>query len=318
MKVIDILTHSQDRTLLSFELLPPLKGGDIGRLYGAIEPLMDFAPSFINLTCHRDEEIVRERPDGTLERITVTKRPGTVALASAIMKRYDVEVVPHLVCGGLDPHAIENILIDLNFLDIDNIMALRGDQPVGMRFYSSASGEHAYCSDLVHQINNMNRGIYLDGLQQEAIPTDFCIGVAGYPEKHFESPNMAQDVRNLKRKVDAGADYIVTQMFFDNARFFDFVDRCRREGITVPIIPGIKPVASRRHLEMLPRTFHIGMPEELTEQLERCRSDAEARQVGIWWAVRQSRELKAAGVPAIHYYTMSRSENICEILRQVF
>lgn len=317
MKVKDILAKS-DRTLISFELLPPLKGGDIGKLYGAIEPLMEFSPSFINLTYHRDEEIIRQRPDGTQERLTVTKRPGTVALAAAIMKRYDVEVVPHLVCGGLDARTIENILIDLNFLDIDNVMALRGDPMPGQSFYAPSEGEHTYCSDLVGQINDMNRGVYLDGLQQGTIPTDFCIGVAGYPEKHYESPNISQDIKNLKRKVDAGADFIVTQMFFDNARFFDFVKRCRAEGITVPIIPGLKPISSLKHLEMLPRTFHIDMPEALAEELLKCTTDSQVKETGIRWAVQQSKGLKQAGVPAIHYYTMSRSENIREILRQVF
>ena len=234
------------------------------------------------------------------------------------MKRYDVEVVPHLVCGGLDRHTIENILIDLNFLDIDNVMALRGDPAPGERFFTPTRGGHAYCSDLVRQISDMNRGVYLDELQQNPIPTHFCIGVAGYPEKHYESPNLSQDIRNLKRKVDAGADYIVTQLFFDNARFFDFVERCRAEGITVPIIPGLKPVSSLKHLEMLPRTFHIDMPEALTEELSRCRTDEQAKEVGIEWSVGQAEELKAAGVPAIHFYTMSRSGNICEILKRVF
>lgn len=317
MKVKNILAEST-QTLISFELLPPLKGGDIGKVYGAIEPLMEFSPSFINLTYHRDEEILRKRPDGSLERLTVTKRPGTVALAAAIMKRYDVEVVPHLVCGGLDARTIENILIDLNFLDIDNVMALRGDPMPGQRFYSPAEGEHTYCCDLVSQISGLNNGIYLDGLQQNTNPTDFCIGVAGYPEKHYESPDLSLDIKNLKRKVDAGADFIVTQMFFDNERFFDFVGRCRSEGITVPIIPGLKPVSSLKHLEMLPRTFHIDMPEPLTETLANCTTDSQAKEVGIEWAIQQSKELKQAGVPAIHYYTMSRSENICKILKGVF
>lgn len=197
-------------------------------------------------------------------------------------------------------------------------MALRGDPAPGERFFTPTRGGHAYCSDLVRQISDMNRGVYLDELQQNPIPTHFCIGVAGYPEKHYESPNLSQDIRNLKRKVDAGADYIVTQLFFDNARFFDFVERCRAEGITVPIIPGLKPVSSLKHLEMLPRTFHIDMPETLTEELSRCRTDEQAKEVGIEWSVGQAKELKAAGVPAIHFYTMSRSGNICEILKRVF
>ena len=317
MKVKEILAAS-DRTLISFELLPPLKGGDIGKVYNAIEPLMEFSPSFINLTYHRDEEVIRQRPDGTLERITVTKRPGTVALAAAIMKRYDVEVVPHLVCGGLDRHTIENILIDLNFLDIDNVMALRGDPAPGERFFTPTRGGHAYCSDLVRQISDMNRGVYLDELQQNPIPTHFCIGVAGYPEKHYESPNLSQDIRNLKRKVDAGADYIITQMSFDNASILAFIENCRAAGIDVPIIPGIKPFSTKAQLTMLPQIFHVDLPEALVREVEKCPTNREVREVGVEWAVAQGRELIAAGVPILHFYTMGKTDNMVKIAQALF
>ena len=320
MNVVEIINEAiaSGRTRFAFELLPPLKGDGMGGVFAAIDRLIGFDPAYINVTFHREALKEDIRPDGSREWHIMRRRPGTVGISAAIRRKYDVEVVPHLVCGGLDRHTIENILIDLNFLDIDNVMALRGDPAPGERFFTPTRGGHAYCSDLVRQISDMNRGVYLDELQQNPIPTHFCIGVAGYPEKHYESPNLSQDIRNLKRKVDAGADYIVTQLFFDNARFFDFVERCRAEGITVPIIPGLKPVSSLKHLEMLPRTFHIDMPEALTEELSRCRTDEQAKEVGIEWSVGQAKELKAAGVPAIHFYTMSRSGNICEILKRVF
>lgn len=235
MKVIDILNKS-DKAVFSFELVPPLKGGDINKIYEAIEPLIALAPPFINITFHRDEVVYREYPDGTIKKVTVTKRPGSVALAAAIMRRYNVDMVPHIVCGGATRHKIENELIDLNFLDIENVMALRGDPIPGERFFTPEEDGHQYSCELVEQITRMNHGQYLDDTLTEAVPTNFCIGVAGYPEKHYEAPNQACDIENLKKKVDAGANYIVTQMFFDNSKFFQFVDKCRAQGINVPII----------------------------------------------------------------------------------
>ncbi|MDR2130759.1 MAG: methylenetetrahydrofolate reductase [NAD(P)H] [Odoribacteraceae bacterium] len=317
MKVIDILEKASG-PLFSFELVPPLCGGDIRKIHDAIEPLMEFAPPFINITFHRDEEEFRQRPDGGIERVVVTKRPGSVALAAAIMKRFRVEVVPHVICGGASRHAIENVLIDLHFLDIENVMALRGDPLPGQRFFVPEEGGHRYCNELVGQIARMNRGQYLDDSITDAVATNFCIGVAGYPEKHYEAPNRSTDIENLKRKVDAGAAYIVTQMFFDNAAFFRFVDACRAAGITVPIIPGIKPISTARHLEMLPRVFNIDIPEPLVRAIRRCANNAAVNQVGIEWAVEQGKELVARGVPAVHYYTMGSPNNIREIVRQVF
>lgn len=317
MKVIDILNQSE-KTIFSFELVPPLKGGDVHKIYEAIEPLIALAPPFINITFHRDEVEYRQRPDGTIRKVTVTKRPGSVALAAAIMRRYNVDMVPHIVCGGATRHKIENELIDLNFLDIENVMALRGDPIPGQRYFVPEEDGHKYSHELVEQVFHMNRGQYLDDTLTDTVPTNFCIGVAGYPEKHYEAPNQACDIENLKRKVDAGANYIVTQMFFDNSKFLDFVEKCRAKGITVPIIPGLKPLSTFKHLEMLPRTFSIDIPEELVKEIRRCQNNKDVNRVGIEWCVAQSKDLIAQGVPAIHYYTMGKSENIQEIVKQVF
>ncbi|MDR1756954.1 MAG: methylenetetrahydrofolate reductase [Culturomica sp.] len=317
MKIIDILNR-ETAPFASFELVPPLKGSDITKLYNSIQPLMEFEPPFINITCHRDETEYRPKPDGTFEKITVNKRPGSVAIAAAIMKRFPVEVVPHLICGGASRYKLENDLIDLNFLDIQNVVALRGDAVPGQKYFQPEPDGHKYSSQLVEQICNMNRGLYLDENITGAVPTNFCIGVAGYPEKHFEAPNRETDILNLKTKVDAGAAYIVTQMFFDNRKFFSFVDRCRAAGITVPIIPGLKPISTRTHIEMLPRAFSIDLPEELMKELRTCKDNESIYRAGTEWCIRQSRELLQKGAPAIHYYTMGKADNIRTILKQVF
>ena len=281
-KVIDIINQKK-APFASFELVPPLKGSDINKLYGAIEPLMEFAPPFINITFHRDEVEFRQTADGTFEKVTITKRPGSVAIAAAIMKRFPVEVVPHLICGGASKHQIENDLIDLNFLDIQNVVALRGDAIPGQKYFVPEPDGHRYSCELVEQIHNMNRGIYLDECLKNAVPTNFCIGVAAYPEKHYEAPNIDIDIENLKRKVDAGADYIVTQMFFDNTRFYEFAAKCRAAGITVPIIPGLKPISTQTHIEMLPRAFSIDLPQELMNEVRKCKDNKAIYQVGIEW-----------------------------------
>ena len=316
-KVIDIINQKK-APFASFELVPPLKGSDINKLYGAIEPLMEFAPPFINITFHRDEVEFRQTADGTFEKVTITKRPGSVAIAAAIMKRFPVEVVPHLICGGASKHQIENDLIDLNFLDIQNVVALRGDAIPGQKYFSPEPDGHRYSCELVEQIHNMNRGIYLDESLTKAVHTNFCIGVAGYPEKHYEAPNIDIDIENLKRKVEAGADYIVTQMFFDNHKFYQFVDKCRAAGIIAPIIPGLKPISTQTHIEMLPRAFSIDLPQDLMCEIRKCKDNQEIYQVGIEWCTAQSKDLLAHGVPAIHYYTMGKADNIREILKRSF
>ena len=317
MKVIDII-HNTKHPFFSFEIIPPLRGGNIHKLYESIEPLIHLAPPFINITFHRDEVEYRQATDGSIRKITVTKRPGSVALAAAIMKRYPVEVVPHLVCGGATAHQLENDLIDLNFLDIENVMALRGDAIPGERYFTPEPGGYAHSRDLVRQIKRLNQGIYLDDTLTNAVATNFCIGVAGYPEKHHEAPNATSDIEYLKQKIDAGADYIVTQMFYDNRKYFTFVEKCRAQGIEVPIIPGLKPISTSKHLDTLPRSFNIDIPEELERAIRHCKSPMEIKQLGIEWCVQHSLELLDQGAPAIHYYSMGKSDNIQEIVKRVF
>lgn len=316
-KVTDIL-NKKTTPFASFELVPPLKGSDISKLYHSIEPLMEFKPPFINITFHRDEVEYRQKPDGTFEKVTITKRPGSVAVAAAIMKRFNVEVVPHIICGGASKHKIENDLIDLNFLDIQNVVALRGDAIPGQKHFTPETDGHRYSSELVEQIHNLNHGKYIDESITDAIATNFCIGVAGYPEKHYEAPNLDIDIENLKRKADAGADYIVTQMFFDNKKFFKFVDRCRAAGIGLPIIPGLKPISTQTHIDMLPRSFSIDLPQNLMKEIRKCKDNKAIYQVGIEWCSAQSKELLEHGAPAIHYYTMGKADNIREILKRTF
>lgn len=316
-KVIDII-NKKTSPFASFELVPPLKGSDISKLYASIEPLMEFAPPFINITFHRDEVEYRQKSDGRFEKVILTKRPGSVAIAAAIMKRFPVEVVPHLICGGASKHQLENDLIDLNFLDIQNVVALRGDAIPGQKYFTPEPDGHRYSSELVKQIHNMNQGIYLDSSLTDAVHTNFCIGVAAYPEKHYEAPNIDIDIENLKHKVDAGADYIVTQMFFDNAKFYTFAEKCRAAGISVPIIPGLKPISTATHIEMLPRAFSIDLPQDLMKEVRKCKDNKEIYRAGIEWCVAQSQDLLAHGAPAIHYYTMGKADNIREILKRTF
>lgn len=316
MKVIDHINEAKD-TLISFEILPPLKGKSIESIYNGIDPLMEFNPKFINVTYHREEYIYRERDKGLLEKVAIRKRPGTVGICAAIMNKYHVDAVPHLICGGFSKEETENALIDLQFLGIDNVLALRGDPIKTESTFRPSKNGHRYAVELIDQISNMNKGNYtLDEIQLE--PTDFCIGAAGYPEKHFESMNMATDLHYLKQKVDRGADYIVTQLFFDNKKFFKFVEVCREMGIDVPIIPGLKPITKLRHISFLPKFFHIDFPDELSKELLKCKTDEEVKSVGLEWGIQQSKELKEAGVPCIHYYTMSNSSEVKNIAGEVF
>ncbi len=317
MKVIDIL-NGDHKPFASFELVPPLKGSDINKLYSSIEPLMEFNPPFINMTAHRDEIEYRQDPDGSFKRITVTKRPGSVAIAAAIMKRFNVEVVPHVICGGSTKWEIENTLLDLNFLDIQNVVALRGDAIPGEKYFTPTPDGHMHSNTLVTQINNMNKGVYLDSTLKNVVPTNFCIGVAGYPEKHCEAPNIDMDIENLKRKVEAGADYIITQMFFDNSKFFAFVEKCRAAGIIVPIIPGLKPISTHKHIELLPQAFSIDLPQDLMKEIVKCKDNSQIYEVGVEWCTAQCKELLAHGAKAIHFYTMGKADNVREIIRRAF
>lgn len=316
MKVTEHIAQAKE-TLFSFEILPPLKGKSIQSIYDGIDPLMEFKPKFINVTYHREEYIYKEHENGLLEKISVRKRPGTVGICAAIMNKYHVDAVPHLICGGFSKEETENALIDLQFLGIDNVLALRGDSIKTETTFRPHRNGHSHAVDLIHQITDMNKGTYLmDDIHLE--PTDFCIGAAGYPEKHFEAMNLATDLEYLKKKVDAGADYIVTQMFFDNSKYFQFVEACREIGITVPIIPGIKPIKTLNHISFLPKFFNIDYPEELSRELLKCKTNQDAEQTGIEWGIHQSRELKEKGVPCIHYYTMSNSSSVKAIAKEIF
>lgn len=317
-KVTDIISGSR-HPFASFELVPPLKGSDVSLLYDSIEPLMEFRPPFINVTCHRDEVEYVSNGDGTFSRLTLAKRPGTVAIVAAIMRRYPgLEIVPHVICGGASRSRVESELLDLHFLGIRNVVALRGDAIAGQRFFVAEADGFSHSNELVAMISDLNAGRYLDPTVKNGLPTDFCVGVAAYPEKHYEAANIDTDIANLKRKVDAGAHYIVTQMFFDNERFYSFEERCRQAGIGVPIIPGLKPLSAKRQIELLPRSFNIDIPQDLVRLMNATRTADEAYQAGIEWCTAQSRGLLEHGVPAIHYYTMAKTANVCQIVKAVF
>ena len=317
MKVIDHLRQAKD-TLVSFEVLPPLKGKNITSLYQHLDPLMEFKPSFVNVTYHRSEHIFKKKADGTFEKVEVRKRPGTVGICAAIMNHYQVDAVPHLICGGFTKRETEDALIDLNFLGIDNVLVLRGDATKNESSFEPESGGNRYAIDLLKQVDQLNNGIYLEEDIRDGFRTNFCMGVAGYPEKHFEAPNMETDLKHLKAKVDAGAEYIVTQMFFDNAKFFAFVDKCRENGINVPIIPGLKPLTNKKQLTVIPRIFHVDLPNELIEAMNRTKTDEEAEKVGEEWLIHQSKELKKAGVPVLHYYTLGKPRIVYNAVKEVF
>jgi len=317
VKVTEWIEKS-DKTLFSFEILPPLKGQSISDFFEAIEPLMEFNPAFIDVTYHREEFVYKSRGNGLLEKITTKKRPGTVGICAALMHRFHVDTVPHLICGGFNKKDTENALFDLNFLDIQNVLLLRGDSiKTEGRFIPDPDG-HEYADGLIEQVVNMNKGKYLGEDIMNSNTTDFCIGVAGYPEKHFEAPNLDMDLQHLKRKVDLGAHYIVTQMFFDNNKYFEFVKKCRDVGIDVPIIPGLKPITTKKQLTVLPSIFHIDMPQELVAAVEKCTNNKEVKQVGIEWCTQQSKELMKFGVPCLHYYSMGKSHSVKQIASSIF
>jgi methylenetetrahydrofolate reductase (NADPH) len=317
MSVIDKIKNATG-PLFTFELLPPLKGHSMERIYTAIERLLEFNPAYINFTSHRNEIVYHERPDGLLEKRVVRIRPGTIALAAAVKYKYNITVVPHLLCGGFTKEETENVLIEMNFLGIDDVLALRGDPQKGSRRFIPEKDGHSNTWELVRQIINMNNGKYLEESLVDTTNTNFCVGVAGYPEKHFEAANRQVDIENLKKKVEAGASYVVTQMFFDNNKFCRFRDDCRKAGIDVPIIAGLKPISALNDIKLLPQSFHIDLPNDLFSAVQKCKTDNEAREVGIEWATMQSRELISEGVPGIHYYTLGRSDNIARIVKASF
>jgi len=317
MHVTAHLAKAKD-TLVSFEILPPLKGKTITSIYDHLDPLMEFNPSWINVTYHRSETMFKKKTDGTFEKVDVRKRPGTVGICAAIMNHYNIDAVPHIICGGFTKRETEDALIDLQFLGIDNALILRGDAAKNESSFEPEPGGNRYAIDLLKQVGQLNQGIYLDEDILNGGKTDFCMGVAGYPEKHFESPNFEIDLIKTKEKVDAGADYIMTQMFFNNQKFLDYVQACRDMGITVPIIPGLKPITNKKQLTVLPRIFHVDIPTDLSNAINKCKTDAECEQVGTEWLIQQSKELKAAGVPVLHYYTLGKPKVIRDVVSAVF
>lgn len=316
MKVIDHIREAK-KTLVSFEILPPLKGKTINSIFDHLDPLMEFKPSFINVTYHRSEQIFKKRADGSFEKVEVRKRPGTVGICAAIMNHYKVDAVPHLICGGFTKRETEDALIDLNFIGVDNVLVLRGDAAKNETVFEPESGGNRNAQELLEQVVNLNNGIYLEEDIRDGFRTRFSIGVAGYPEKHFEAPNMDSDIAHLKEKVDAGADYIITQMFFDNKKFFEFEKKCRTAGIEVPIIPGLKPLTSKKQLSVIPRTFHVDIPSDLSEEIMKCKADSDVEKVGAEWLLQQSRELKNSGVPVLHYYTLGKPKVIWSVVKEL-
>jgi methylenetetrahydrofolate reductase (NADPH) len=316
MKVIDHINEAKD-TLISFEILPPLKGKGIQSLYKHLDPLMEFKPSYINVTYHRSEHVFKKNVDGSFQKVVVRKRPGTESICAAIMNKYSVDTVPHLICGGFNVSDTEDALINLNYLGIDNVLVLRGDAAKNETAFLPEPGGHNYASDLLKQVVDLNAGIYQEEELKNTSQTKFCIGVAGYPEKHFEAPNMDSDLQYLKNKVELGADYIVTQMFYDNEKYYAFVKACREIGITVPIIPGLKPIYTLKQLTMLPKVFHIDLPTVLSNEVAKCKTDEEVEKVGTEWLLHQSRELKKFGVPVLHYYTLGRPNIIVDVVKEL-
>ena len=318
MKVTEHIEKSKGKTRFSFEILPPLKGQNIDSIFNNIDPLMEFNPPFIDVTYHREEYVYKELENGLLQKQVVKKRPGTVGICAAIQNKYNVDAIPHVLCGGFTKEDTENFLIDLDFLGIDNVMALRGDAVKSEIYFKPEREGHQYASDLVDQIECLNQGKYLDEELQNTSPTDFCVGVAGYPEKHMEAPSLDSDIHFLKKKIKKGADYIVTQMFFDNQKYFEFVDKCRAEGITVPIIPGLKPISTKKQLNLIPHRFKVDLPDELIMAVVKCKDNKQVREVGIDWCINQSKELISKGVPFLHYYSMGKSDNIKAIASEIF
>lgn len=316
MKVIEHIQQAKD-TLISFEILPPLKGKSIQSIYDHLDPLMEFKPSFINVTYHRSEQVFKKKADGSFDKVEVRKRPGTVGICAALMNHYKIDTVPHLICGGFNKRETEDALIDLQFLGVDNVLVLRGDAAKNETFFEPEPQGNAYAIDLLKQVIDLNNGIYQEEDIRQGFRTDFCIGVAGYPEKHFEAPNLETDMAFLKAKVEAGAEYIVTQMFFDNKKYFAFVQACRDAGITVPIIPGLKPISNKKQLSVIPRTFHVDIPTELSMEIMKCKADADVEKVGAEWLITQSRELKKEGVPVLHYYTLGKPKVIRDVVKEV-
>ena len=317
MKVTEHIKNAE-KTLFSIEVLPPLKGQTINSIYETMDQLMPYNPAFVDVTYHRQEVVYREVEKGLMKRHAVRKRPGTVGICASLMNKFNIDTVPHIICGGFSKDDTEDALIDLNFVGIDNVLVLRGDPEKGTGIFKSEPDGHAYASELIGQVIEMNNGNYLDQDLRDTSKTNFCIGVAGYPEKHFEAPNLKSDLKYLKNKIDLGAEYIVTQLFYDNSKYFEFVDKCRAAGINVPIIPGLKPITSQKQLSVIPHYFHVNLPDKLVDEIEECKTPEQTRQAGVRWCIQQSQELIEAGVPVLHYYSMGKAKSIQEVAEEVF
>ena len=318
MKITEHIKKANGKTLFSFEIIPPKKGNNIQELYNCIDPLMEFKPPFIDVTTSREEYVYVDKGNGLLDRKITRTRPGTLGICAAIKHKYDVDTVPHVLCGGFTKEETEYLLVDCHYLGIDNIMALRGDAMSHQKYFEASKGGHLFAKDLVLQIKDLNAGKYLHDVTETSHKSDFCIGVAGYPENHLESPSLQTDLKRLKEKVDAGADYVVTQMFFDNQKYFQFVEAANKAGINVPILPGIKPIAVKRHLQLLPQVFRIDLPQPLISAIETCKTNKDVGQIGVEWAIQQSKELLAAGIPVLHYYSMGKADNVKKIASAIF
>lgn len=316
MKVTDHISQA-DKPLISFEILPPMKGKGIDSIFNILDPLMEFKPAFVNVTYHRAEQIFKKRADGSFDRVEIRKRPGTVGICAALMNRYRIDAVPHLICGGFAKEETENALIDLRYLGVDNVLALRGDSPANEKFFTPHPQGHRYAVDLVEQVMSMNKGKYLEDDIVDAGKTDFCIGVAGYPEKHFEAANMNLDLNYLQKKIEAGADYITTQMFFDNSKYFSYVDNCKSANINVPIIPGLKPITHKRQLSVLPSIFHVDIPNEFASEMLKCKTEAACEQLGTEWLIAQCKELLARKVPVLHFYTLGKPNVVYNVVKAI-
>lgn len=317
MKVTQLIAEAKE-TIISFEILPPTKGKSIESTYKHLDPLMEFNPAFINVTYHRAEQVFKKRVDGNFERVEIRKRPGTVGICAALMNKYKVEAIPHLICGGFSKEETENALIDLDFLGIKNVLALRGDAAANEKFFNPHPKGHRYAEDLVKQIVSLNNGRYMEEDILEGAKTDFCIGIAGYPEKHFESPNMDTDIYYLKRKIELGANYVTTQLFYKNEHYFNFVEKCKENNIDVPIIPGLKPLTNQRQLTTIPRVFNVEVPVELYSEMMKAKTPEACEKVGEEWLLHQCRDLLKNNVKVLHFYTLGKPQVVYNVLKQLF
>lgn len=317
MKVTEHIKQAT-KPIISLEILPPAKGKGIDSIFKVLDTFIEFKPAFVNVTYHRAEQVFKKRNDGNFERVEIRKRPGTVGICAAIINRYNVDAVPHMICGGFSKEETENALIDLHYLGVNNVLALRGDAAANEKFFSAHPHGHRYAEDLVGQIIEMNKGQYQEADIIDGLKSDFCVGVAGYPEKHIEAPNLETDIYFLKRKIDLGAEYVTTQMFFNNAHYYNYLQKCKEQNVTVPIIPGLKPITTKRQLSVLPSIFNVDIPIELTTEMLKAKTNEACEQIGEEWLLQQCKDLLKNEVPILHFYTLGKPHVIQNVLRKLF